>query len=163
MGAGDTISGVVTVRREDTQGNKEIVAPEMSSDRVDHNVSKDAEEKLYLNTRRSDRVTRPAGAEDRDAPDAIFAAGEVLYVSHKSASLEEAIDHDADSFDFQVLVLDRNRGRIYPKPVTVADQELSADPDSDTGGYVDFFQVTVPDRQEWRLVGSFEVAAEEAA
>lgn len=163
MATGDTIPGKVRISREDTEGARLPVAGPFQQDRVDYfNNDVQPDEKLYINTMHSDRVAKPAGAEAVSAQQASFAAGEVLYVEFQANStVANDIDHDADSFAIDVLTLDRNRDKIFPDTLSVADQELSADPTESATSYVDMFQYTVPDRQEVRVVGAFESVAVE--
>lgn len=162
MGTGDGIPGNVRVVREDTEGNVVRVFGPTSNSRLDaKNNNTTAEEKLYLNTGRSARKGKPAGAENQEVPDAVWESGEKLYVQHKANStVSNDIDHDnADAFEIGAVSLDLNRGNFFPQQLTAADTELSSDPSESDTEYVTFFEYTVPDRTRLYLAGVFMAAA----
>lgn len=164
MATGDTIGGAVQVVREDTQGNRTIVMGSVPQDKVDYfNNSVSAEEKLYVNTGRSDRVGKPAGAESHDAPDAVFESGEKLIVQHQASStVTNDIDLDADSFTISGVSVDKNRGNAFTQTLTQADQELSGTAAEDDTGWVDMYEFTVGDRRRFHMAGEFEAVAVES-
>lgn len=165
MAAGDTITGSVRVVKEDTEGNRNVVFGDVSQAAVDgKNGSLSPSEKLYINTMHSRRVKAPLQAKEYSAPGAQFLPGEKIIVQHISSSLEEASDSDAtDAFGIDVLKQDRNTGRIYPQTLSEADNEVTSNPSTSTSEYVDIFEETVPDRQEFRLAGEFTAGAYENA
>lgn len=154
MAQGDTIPGEIRILREDTEGNRNVVFGPRSQSEVDDNADLSPEEQIYLNTGISDRVTAPNGAKKYTVPDADFQAGEKLIIQHKASSLSEASDSDFDGWFIDTLTRDMNRGRIYPQTLTAGDNEITGDPSTSTSDYVDVFEETVPDRQEYRLAGS---------
>lgn len=165
MAAGDTIAGSIRVVREDTEGNRNVVLGPVSQSSVDgKNGGLGVEEKLYVNTMRSDRVQAPLQAKEIAADAARFFPGESFFVQHLSASLEEASDSDAaDAFEIHTLKQDKNTGRVFPTVLTEADNEITGNPATSTSEWVDIYQETVPDRQEFRLVGEFLAGAYENA
>lgn len=165
MGAGDTIPGQVRVRGEFTDGSEPRLLGPFNQDRVDyHNNTVSPDEKLYVNTAISSRVSKPAGAESVTEPRLTFSAGETFKVEHKSASLEEAIDYDdADLVEIDVMIKDLNRGVWFPRTLTVQDTGLSANPTSSNSSWVEIFTFTVPDRQRMNVVGTFGIIAPENA
>jgi hypothetical protein len=163
MPTGDTHSGQVRVLREDTEGNRVVVAGPFSQDRVDYtNNDVNSEDKLFLNVSLTSRVGKPMQAEERRAPGANFASGERLIIQHKAnTTVANDIDVSANTFAIDTLRQDQNRGRIYPDTLTQANQELSTDVEEDDSTFVDIFQETIPDRTEIRLAGAFEAVAVE--
>lgn len=161
MATNDTIPGKIRLVRVDTEGNKEVVAgPFGSSELDDVNQTFNPEDYLYLNTILSGRKSAPGNARELAAPDAQYESGEELHVEFvANATVSNDVDHDFDAFTIEVLRRDKNRGRIYPDTLTVADQELSSDPTESTSDYVTIFKETVPDRQEYRVVGRVAAAA----
>jgi hypothetical protein len=158
MGSGDTIDGQIRVVLEDTQGNRTIVVGSLPQDKVDYtNDTKSPDERQYINTGRSSRVTAPDGAQKRDAPNAVFEAGERLIIQHKSSSDSgRSIDHDFDSFGLEGVSFDLNRNNGFTETLTVADQELTSDISESDEQFVDIYQFTVPDRQRYFLAGQLE-------
>lgn len=165
MATGDTIAGVVEVYRVHRSGAEIPVAGEFRQDAVDyHNNSVSPEEKLYINTSKTQYRTKPMGAQEEVAPGAQFFSGEVLRVKHQADSLEEAADYDdADAFGIQVVEQDKNRGTTKGVTLTVQDQELSSNPTSSSSDLVTIFEATVPDDTEWRLAGEFQAIATEVS
>lgn len=163
MAGGDTIAGKVRIVRQDAEGNVTRILGPHSQDRLDYfNNTVNPNEKLYYNVSVSDRVGAPANAETKVAPDAQFLAGEVLRVQHKSSNLEEAADYDkGDTVNIDILEADQNRGSIAPDQLTIDDQELSSNPTTSKSDWVTFYEVTVPDRKEWRIAGQLEAVAVE--
>lgn len=163
MATGDTHGGQVRVMREDTEGNRVLVAGPFRQSRIDYfNNDVDSVEELYLNTAMSARVAKPANAESRQAPNATFYAGEQMLVQHQAdATVTNDIDVSASAFGISVLKEDKNRGTKTNPTLTVADNEESSDPSEATDSWVTFFSYTVPDRTEVRLAGSFEAVAVE--
>lgn len=161
MATGDTHSGQVRIVREDTEGNRVVVAGPFSQDRIDYfNNSVNSEDKLYLNASLTSRVGKPLQAEERRAPGANFQSGERVIIQHKAnTTVTNDIDVSVNAFDVDILRQDKNRGRIYPDSLTQADQELSTDPAESTTDFVDFYRETVPDRTEFRIAGSVEAVA----
>lgn len=163
MATGDTIPGKVRLVREDTEGNRTVVAGPYSTSVTDYdNQSFNPEEFLYVNTPISGRMDAPASSRETVATDTVFKSGEKYIVQHKSnADNSRSIDHDYDGFALDIMKRDLNRDTISPDELTVADQELSSDVSESASDYVTIFQETVPDRREYRHVGRFGVTPAE--
>jgi hypothetical protein len=163
MATDDTISGQVRYVLEDTQGNRNIVFGSVPQAQLDYtNRSPNADEKTYVNTRRSSKVAAPAGAKTRSAPNAVVEAGEKLIVQHKaSASVTNDINLDRDSFSLEGVTVDLNRDNSFIDVLDQSDQELSGSVGESTSEFVDMYQYTVPDRQRFLLAGEQEAAATE--
>lgn len=164
MAAGATISGQLRMVRLDAQGNRVKVAGNFSSGEIDH--KDDSSKALYLNTNQGkvgQLIDKPLNSPAKAFPDAVFYAGETLIIEHLSASLEEAIDYDADEIFIDIVDKDTNRNMSITRTLTVADTELTANPNSSKSAWVETYKVTVPDRHMWLVAGQFNVAATEAA
>jgi len=159
MAAGDTISGQIRVIRETTLGNKIVVAGNFGHTEVDHKA--DPQNALYINPNPKSRI--PLGARSVKSSIGMFHAGEKIIVQHKSASLAEAIDYDADEFFVGMIEKDLNTGNLRERQLTVVDTGLTANPTSSTSLWVDIFNYTIPDRRLLALAGQFNVAAVEVA
>lgn len=155
MATGDTIPGKVRFVRVDTEGNRNIVAgPYSTSELDDENQALNPEDYIYLNTSQSSRKSAPLQAREESAPGAQFMSGERVELEFKAnATVANDVDYDADTIGLDILRMDKNRGRIYPDQLTVADQELSADVTESATEWNTVFKETVPDRTEYRLVG----------
>jgi hypothetical protein len=163
MATGDTIGGSIRVIHEDTQGNRNIVLGDVPQDQVDYvNQSPQPDERFYVNTGRTARVNKPAGARSHDAPGMVFNSGEKLIVQHSaSATVSGDIDLDADAFSISGISKDRNTGNAYTNTLTQADTELSGTTAESTE-WVDMFEYTVPDRRTFLVAGEFGAAAIES-
>ena len=159
MAAGNTITGQIRVSKLTTLGDLITVAGNFGSAEVDHKA--DPENAVYINP--NPKYNLPVGARSYGAPQAIFGPGEKIRVQHKSASLAEAVDYDADEFFIGTIVEDLNTGMTRSAQLTVQDTEVSANPTSSTSEYVTVFEYTVPDRQRVFISGAFNVAAVENA
>lgn len=155
MTTGDTIPGKVRFIRVDTEGNRSVVAgPYSTSELDDVNQTFVPEDYIYLNTMMSRRKSAPAHAREEAAPGAQFLSGERIELEFKAnATVGNDVDHDADTIGLDILREDKNRGRVYPDQLTVADQELSSDVTESASEWNTVFRETVPDRTEYRLVG----------
>jgi len=163
MASGDTIAGQVRVVLEDTQGNRNVVVGAQKQSSVDYfNNDVSPDEQLYINTTLANSVTAPAGAQKRTAPAARFQSGEKLIVQHKSNQDNgRSHDHDADGFEIEGAEQDLNRGNVFTRTLSAADQELSGTTAESASTFVDIFQFTVPDRTEYVIAGSFEAVGVE--
>lgn len=161
MASGDTISGSVRIVLEDTQGNRNVVLGSLPQGKLDYtNQTVSPDEKTYVNTGRSARVTAPAGAQTRNAPDAVFESGERLIIQHKSnADNNLDIDLTFDAFDIEGVSKDLNRDNAFIEVLAQAQQELSGTVAQDDSEFVDIYQYTVPDRTRFFLAGSLEAIA----
>jgi hypothetical protein len=163
MATGETITGKVRLIREDTEGNRSVVAGPYSTSVTDYdNQNFGPSEFLYVNTPLSNRMDAPLDSRETVAGDAVFKSGEKYIVQHKSnADNSRSIDYDYDGFALDIMKKDLNRGTISPDELTVADQELSNNPSESASGFVTIFRETVPDRREYRHVGRFGVTPAE--
>jgi hypothetical protein len=162
MASGDTIPGSIRVQRVDTEGNNVNIFNSFDQSRVDGTKTTDASDLLYLNTKYSDRYSKPSGAESRSNADAEFAAGEELLILHRSAGSTASIDVDeASAFTVNVVQEDLNRGRFFTPTLTAPDNEVTSNPSADPDEFVQVYKFTVPDRQRLLLAGSFEATATE--
>jgi len=163
MATGDTIGGSVRVVLEDTQGNRNVVLGSLPQDKVDYfnnDVNQDA--KQYVNTMRSNKVTAPAGAQKRSAPDAVFEAGEKIIIQHQSSNDSgRDIDHTTDSYNLEGVTEDLNRGNSFGETLTQSNQQLTGTSSESATGFVDIFSHTIPDRQRFFLAGEYEAVAVE--
>jgi len=161
MGTGDTISGSVRILLVDTQGNRNVVFGSLPQDKLDDtNNDLNPDQKVYVNTGRSGRVTAPAGAQTRSAPDAVFEAGEQIVIQHQaSATVTNDIDLTADSFDIETVSKDLNRDNAFINVLGQNDQELSGSVAEDDAEFVDMYQYTVPDRTRVFIAGAIAAAA----
>jgi hypothetical protein len=165
MATGDTVTGAVRVVLEDTQGNQNVVLGSLPQSKVDYtNNDVSPDEKTYVNTMMSSRVTAPAGAQTRRAPDAVFEAGEKLIVQHQSAddSDSQSIDLDADSFDIEGVAVDLNRDNAFIEVKAAADSNLSGTVAEDEDDWVNIYQTEIPDRTRFFMAGAFEAVALQA-
>lgn len=169
MAAGDTISGQVRYIRENQAGDRYVVAGPFASVEMDQDTFN---QKKFLNLGLLAQAQGASGAtgaspfgaaNSSPAPEGIFHPGEKLIIQHKSASLAEAIDYDADEYLVSVLERDLNTDIVQQRTLTVADTDLSANPTSSTSEWVTFFEDTVPDRRRWALAGHQKAAAVEVA
>lgn len=159
MAAGATISGQLRVAKVNQLGDTLVVAGPLASVELDQDTFN---QKVFINAEPG--VDLPfGGANARQAPEAVWQPGEQILVQHKSAALAEAVDHDADEFLISIMERDLNTGIAQGRTLTVADQELTADPTSSTSAWVTVFKFTVPDRLRVMLRGHQKVAAVEAA
>jgi len=158
VAAGDTISGNLRFARQKANGSVEVVAGPFSSWEMDHKG--DPSNSPWFNVPRD---YAPQGANLKYAKDAVWKSGEIILVQHKSASLAEAADYDADEVFIGVLQEDLNRDERIPRTLTVADTELTSDPTTSTSDWVTVFKYTVPDRTKIALFGMSNVAVVEAA
>jgi len=165
MASGDTINGQIRIVREDTEGNIVRVFGPIDQSRVDAvNSNTTAEEKLYLNTVRSDRKGKPAGAENQEVPDAIWESGEKLFIQHQAdATVSNDIDPEASgAFELGSVSLDLNRNNFFPEVLRATNNEISGTVSESTSEWVSFFEFTVPDRTRLYLAGRLMAAAIEA-
>lgn len=165
MATGDTVTGAVRVVLVDTQGNRNVVLGSLPQSKVDYtNNDVSPDEKTYVNTMMSSRVTAPGGAQTRRAPDAVFEAGEKLVVQHQSSddSDSQSINLDADSFDIEGVAVDLNRDNGYIEVKANADNELSGTVTEDEDEWVDIFKTTIDDRTRYFMAGAFEAVAIQA-
>lgn len=169
MAAGDTIPGRLRVVNKSEHGSPVVFGP-VSSSLADRKAN--PEKALFIN--KSNAKVLSLIQPHLDSPgmstqgEGLFRSGEVLRVEHQASSLEEAADHDADEFFIGIIDVDHNYDvgdprRARPNELTVAQQELAADPTTDTDAWVGLFEETVPDRHTYMLAGPFMVAAVETA
>lgn len=156
MASGDTIPASIRLTRFDSEGNENRVAGDYPSDAIDdENQSLSQDQKLYINTMHSSRRSAPLQATRESAPDAQFFPGEELRLKAQSYSDNaRSINVGADVFEVQLIERDMNRGTLNPRTLSQNDQELSSNPAESDSQYVEYFRATVPDRTEWRIVGS---------
>lgn len=164
MAAGDTIGGEIRIVLEDTQGNRNVVMGSLPQSKVDYtNQDTSPDERQYINTARTSKVTAPSGAQRRSAPDAYFEAGERMIIQHKSSNDQSRnIDHTADAFDIEGVFVDKNRNNSYSGSLSQSDQELTGTTSENDEGFEDIYQYTVPDRTRFNVAGAFEAVAIEA-
>jgi len=158
MAAGATIAGSVRFVRVMVNGTREVVAGPFSSGEMDHKA--DPAYSVHFNEP-ANRV--PSGTNLKMAKDAEWDAGEILAVEHLAAALAEAADYDLDEISIGILKEDKNRNKIIPSTLTVADTTLAADPTTSTTVWTTFFSYTVPDRVKIALHGICNVACCETA
>lgn len=164
MASGDTISGKLRVVRIDTEGNQEIIAGPFGAGELDDvNQNFSPEDYLYLNTSMTSRKSAPLQAREVTTPGAQFQSGERLLVQFKAnQTVANDVDVSADAWTVEILRRDKNRNRVYPDTLTVADQEVSANVGESDTEFKTIFQETVPDRTEYRMAGRLAAAAIEA-
>lgn len=161
MAAGDTIPGVVAVEKEDASGDRTFELGPYSHSLLDN--SGDVANQMYVNAAKAFNTPPPQAGNRVRAAGLVFHPGEVIRARHKSASLSEAIDYDADEIEISIVDQDLNTGKLSPQTLTVSDTELSANPTSSTTDFVTFFEETVPDMHRYFVAGPVNLAAVENA
>lgn len=161
MAAGDTIAGKIRMVREKATGDRLVVLGNLSTNVVDHKA--DPENALYVNPVPGVSDAPFGAGRSISAPGAVFNDSETMEIQHKSSSLEEAADYDADEVFISILEQDLNTGEVIPSELNASDTTLSANPTTSTSSWVTFFEYTVPSRKRVFVSGQFNIAPVENA
>lgn len=161
MGAGDTINGEVQITRETAGGESLVPLGPLSTAMFDNRG--DVQNQLYVNPQKSFSAPPPQAGNRMKAPGLVFHANETMRIQHKSASLEEAIDYDADEIEISIVDLDLQTGKPNPRTLTVSHTSLAANPTSDKDSFVTFFEETVPFGHRYFIAGPVNAAPVENA